>query len=130
MTPELARFWPPLLLVLVDHPDRNPASQTMRISPSLEDVRIDELVVPVRTLLTEVFRYKLLSDVRLDVRPPLAPCPQSDCPYHSTRLCDGWLPLPKRPQDCQFPDFLRAATRHDLDSTGDHLVPLPERQTP
>ncbi|WP_344217642.1 hypothetical protein [Kribbella sancticallisti] len=124
---ELSRFQPPLLLVLVDHPDRNLAAQTVKVSPSLKDLESEELGVSVRTLLMEVFRSKLLSDTRLAVRPPFAACPHATCPYHPTRLCDGWIPLPKRQEDCLFPEYLRGNTGHTLDQAGKHLVPLTER---
>ncbi len=123
----LLRYLPPGTTVELDDPDF-PVGKTMfYVSPSVVSERPPgENGLTYGEVLIHMYQLRLVSNALMGEREPRHTCPHDSCRVHASRLCRGWLPIPTRFQECDFPSFLEQMSKHRLDPTGKVLVPMME----
>ena len=128
--PELAQaFLPPGIVISLAAPSFPRGKTVVIVSPQLIETPFP-LVGPSAPFtyydwFLVVFRgralWKAIASGAQGANPG---CPHTECRAHTTGLCHGWIPIPRQAEDCQFFDFFRRTTKHDVASDGSTLVPL------
>jgi hypothetical protein len=120
----LIDYLPPAITVALDDP-RFPAGSTLlTISPMLHRTPFPIEGSNYGEWTSATLKARLMWRAVMEgATEPNARCPHVSCRYHPTGLCNGWMTVPATQEDCEFPDFLRYTTKHELSADGLALEP-------
>lgn len=126
ITPDLQRFRPPLTSFLVDHPDFYGGHGLNVVSPAAAAAEPpgNEAGYTNISYIRNYFQFKLLADAYDGTRRPLRTCPHEACVFHDSGLCDGWISIPSKFEECGFPDFFKNLTKYQISADGRSVSPI------
>jgi hypothetical protein len=123
--PALERYWPPLTVVRLLHPDVPLRDGVAIVSGEYADLAcpfMPDLTYPtyLQTMLSQ--RYLAMSLATATYDTVAHNCHHAACPWYPANLCRRWLKVPERLETCEFPEFARGATHRQLDAASLSLV--------
>jgi len=125
---DLLAYWPPAMTISLDHPDFPRGATLLALSPLLHETVVPGLDGRTYAEWTQsVLKNRMLwREVLAGAAGVNSRCPHSACGYHESGLCHGWMTVPAKADDCEFPQFLSLITKHRLSTDRTALEPAPE----
>lgn len=123
---DLLAYWPPTMTISLDHPGFPRGSTVLTLSPLLYETEVPGLSGTTYAVWnTAVLKNRMLWQAILaGAAGANSRCPHSNCTYHTSGLCQGWMTIPAAAGECEFPQFFTDITKHRLNADGTALQPV------
>jgi hypothetical protein len=126
-------YRPVISITRILHPEIRLGQSVLEVAPAFADKPWPPLPeMTYQQYLVDWIRYK---ELVFEMATPAYEgyghsCPHTACQWHDTSLCRKWATIPKRYEDCWFPQWFSVATLHTLEGQGPdkYLRPLTKEE--